>query len=162
MTWRESAACRGSDLNWFPAQNDRVGNTACLAVCRSCTVSRACLRDALATGDEYGVRGGRTEQQRLGIRTARPVGPPPIRRHGTESGYAAHRRRGEDACAECKAGHNIYRALRRPGLRVLADRLPEVERYPLAGMSAAELDVLEERERSASGSPHASRDEVGA
>ncbi|WNM69974.1 hypothetical protein SEA_GUYFAGIERI_71 [Rhodococcus phage GuyFagieri] len=35
--------------------------------------------------------------------------------HGTEAGYSAHRRRGEEACAACKAGHSKASAAGREG-----------------------------------------------
>lgn len=38
------------------------------------------------------------------------AGPQPIR-HGTDTGYGIHRKRGEDACDECKRAHReVYHA----------------------------------------------------
>jgi hypothetical protein len=32
----------------------------------------------------------------------------PIKTHGTDSGYQAHKRRGEDPCPACRAARNAY------------------------------------------------------
>ena len=70
--WRERAACReaGIDL-FFP-----IGTTGAAAdetrrarqICAGCPVREACLDYALTTGQQYGVWGGRDEQERRLLR----------------------------------------------------------------------------------------------
>jgi hypothetical protein len=69
-SWRRSAACRVSELNWFP--EDEVGVAACVSVCEACPVRHDCLTAALAetsrSYDEVGVRGGLTPKERRVLR----------------------------------------------------------------------------------------------
>ncbi|GAA2484949.1 hypothetical protein GCM10010406_21500 [Streptomyces thermolineatus] len=66
--WRQNAACATEDANlFFP-----VGNTGpallqteeAKAVCRRCPVMDTCLQWALDTGQEHGVWGGLSEDER--------------------------------------------------------------------------------------------------
>lgn len=75
--WRTRAACAGSDTELFympdeggrPARNGyRPAHPAAAAYCRTCPVKAACLEDALATNDQYGVRGGLTAEQRAALK----------------------------------------------------------------------------------------------
>lgn len=80
MTWRTRAQCRTVDPDMF---FDPDRETEALTVCNGCgpvkqvgqvfnqtseqppcPVRGACLAEALRYGDEYGIRGGRTEKQR--------------------------------------------------------------------------------------------------
>ena len=66
--WRDSAACRDADPDlFFPDAGDRSARakvkTAKL-ICRSCPVGVTCLSWALATGQEAGIWGGLTEDER--------------------------------------------------------------------------------------------------
>lgn len=105
--WRADAACRDLDPNqFFPVGSRDLAalRTTALAkrICRTCPVRRECLIDALddpATQD-LGIRGGLTEDERALLRQGRPAQPSPIN-HGTEAGYAAHRRRDEQPCDAC-------------------------------------------------------------
>ncbi|MET9497425.1 WhiB family transcriptional regulator [Streptomyces sp. NPDC006552] len=75
MEWRDRAACRDEypDL-FFP-----IGATAAALaqteeakrVCQGCPVSVQCLRWALETGQEHGVWGGLTEDERRRLRRRR-------------------------------------------------------------------------------------------
>lgn len=75
MDWRHDAACRDSDPElFFP-----IGNTGpallqieqAKQVCRTCPVIADCLQWALDTGQEAGVWGGASEdERRLMRRTA--------------------------------------------------------------------------------------------
>jgi WhiB family redox-sensing transcriptional regulator len=76
-TWRDSAACLGSDTELFylpdeggrpPANRVRPPHPAAAAYCRTCPVKNECLEDALNTHDNHGVRGGLTAEQRTGLR----------------------------------------------------------------------------------------------
>lgn len=73
--WRESAACRGlnSDL-FFP-----VGTTGpalvqierAKAICRTCPVVAQCLQAALEHGEDDGIWGGMTPEERRRLRQLR-------------------------------------------------------------------------------------------
>jgi WhiB family redox-sensing transcriptional regulator len=72
--WRKDAACRDTDPDlFFP-----IGTTgqameqieAAKAVCRTCEAQEACLEFALATNQESGVWGGRSEEERRKLRKA--------------------------------------------------------------------------------------------
>jgi WhiB family redox-sensing transcriptional regulator len=63
--WRRQAACRHADPDlFFPKVGDHQTAAGAVAVCRSCPVIDACLRDALASGEHHGIRGGLTAIQR--------------------------------------------------------------------------------------------------
>ena len=72
MDWRHDAACLDEDPNlFFP-----VGNTGpalrqiedAKAVCRRCPVADLCLEFAESTGQDAGVWGGRSEDERAGAK----------------------------------------------------------------------------------------------
>ena len=64
--WRDDAACKDSDLNFFP---DRGGNTSDLKMlCFACPVRLDCLEYALTTFQRHGIWGGLSERQRRKIR----------------------------------------------------------------------------------------------
>lgn len=73
--WRQRAACRGEDPElFFP-----VGTTGpaldqvelAKAICRSCPVIAECLAAALAGGEDAGIWGGLTEDERRRVRWSR-------------------------------------------------------------------------------------------
>ena len=72
MDWRHEAACRDEDPElFFP-----IGNTGpallqideAKAVCRSCSVTDDCLLWALETGQDAGVWGGLSEDERRAVK----------------------------------------------------------------------------------------------
>lgn len=72
MDWRHYAACRDEDPElFFP-----IGNTGpallqieeAKAVCRRCSVIDACLAWALETGQDAGVWGGMSEDERRALK----------------------------------------------------------------------------------------------
>lgn len=72
MDWRHEAACRDEDPElFFP-----IGNTGpalvqieeAKAVCRRCSVVDECLRWALETGQDAGVWGGLSEDERRALK----------------------------------------------------------------------------------------------
>jgi WhiB family redox-sensing transcriptional regulator len=78
MDWRHRAACRNEDPElFFP-----IGNTGpalaqideARAVCQRCDVTQDCLTWALETGQDAGVWGGLSEDERRALkrRTLRP------------------------------------------------------------------------------------------
>ena len=85
MDWRDKAACLTADPElFFP-----VGNTGpavdqiekAKAVCARCTVTEMCLQYALETGQDSGVWGGLSEDERRALkrRAARARRAPELR-----------------------------------------------------------------------------------
>ena len=111
-SWRAQAVCRGMDPGlFFPEQDDRRGMAAAKAVCAGCPVREECLEANLLERD--GVWGGLSGKQRQAVRVER-LGKRrsgPIR-HGSEGGYRAHRRRGEDPCHACMEAQRTARLRR--------------------------------------------------
>ena len=84
VQWQEAAICRRADPEmFFP-----IGTTGkaaadiqrAKAICARCPVHRACLAYALATGQEFGIWGGRDENERRLLRrqlrrVRRPLAP---------------------------------------------------------------------------------------
>jgi WhiB family redox-sensing transcriptional regulator len=81
--WRDQAACLDQDPELF-FTNGQPGSTpsatlvalqiaAAKAVCEPCPVRLACLRWALDTGQDYGVWGGLSEQERRRIKRSKAV-----------------------------------------------------------------------------------------
>ena len=73
--WRASAACRDVDPElFFPGDDIRAARaqvkTAKL-ICRGCPVSAICLSWALASGQEAGIWGGLTEDERRRLHRGR-------------------------------------------------------------------------------------------
>lgn len=69
MSWRESAACRGLDIElFFPEDTgSHYKYTNGIEVCNKCTVKDECLIDALSTEistNMFGLRGGLTPRYR--------------------------------------------------------------------------------------------------
>jgi WhiB family transcriptional regulator, redox-sensing transcriptional regulator len=69
--WRANAACRTADPElFFPdddirsARAERAQIKAAKLICRGCPVSATCLNWALASGQEAGIWGGLTEDER--------------------------------------------------------------------------------------------------
>jgi WhiB family redox-sensing transcriptional regulator len=79
MDWRHQASCRDVDPElFFP-----VGTTgpalaqieAAKAICGTCAVIQECLEWALATGQDAGIWGGLTEEERRLLRRDRGIQP---------------------------------------------------------------------------------------
>lgn len=97
--WRQSAACLGrDDLDWWPLPSDRID--AQVAVCAGCPVRGECLTDA--ADDAHAIRGGLRPSER-------GIDP----RCGSQAGYKAHRRAGEQPCPACRAGNVVATQLHR-------------------------------------------------
>jgi WhiB family redox-sensing transcriptional regulator len=126
--WRYRAACLDEDPElWFP-----IGNTGpaliqidnAKAACARCEVQDTCLRWALETGQDYGVWGGMSEDERRALKRRRarqgrstptapteskpPQKPPkkdPTTRPscGRQRGHEAHTNAGERQCDACTA-----------------------------------------------------------
>ena len=75
--WRADAACRNADPElFFPDGDVRFARvkTAKL-ICRGCPVSATCLSWALASGQEAGIWGGLTEEERRRLHRGRGFRP---------------------------------------------------------------------------------------
>jgi WhiB family redox-sensing transcriptional regulator len=77
MDWRHKSACRDEDPElFFP-----IGNTgpavfqieAAKKVCKTCTVVEPCLQWALETGQDSGVWGGLSEDERRALGHTAPA-----------------------------------------------------------------------------------------
>ena len=75
LDWRLRSACTDVDTNlFFPVglTGDAIDQTnLAKAICRECPVQTQCLEFALRTMQDYGVWGGRTEDERRAIRRSR-------------------------------------------------------------------------------------------
>ena len=75
--WLDDAACRHSDPElFFPAADIRAARTqveAAKEVCRRCPVKGTCLNWALDDGQEAGIWGGTTEEERRHLRRHRRI-----------------------------------------------------------------------------------------
>ena len=73
MNWRDRAACIGEDPElFFPDGNTGPAlrqAEAAKAVCRRCQVAEICLRWALDSGQDVGVWGGMSEDERRALRS---------------------------------------------------------------------------------------------
>lgn len=64
--WQRDAACGGTDVEqFFPASSDDIG--AIVRFCTRCRVRTPCLAYAVATGERFGIWGGRTPRERMRI-----------------------------------------------------------------------------------------------
>jgi WhiB family redox-sensing transcriptional regulator len=104
--WMLDAECTRADPNVFYPEPAGRSVTAAKAICAECIVRAECLTYALDHGElNYGVWGGLSVKERQRLVPSRGRGrrriPLPIE-HGTEKGYQAHYRRGEQACAWCR------------------------------------------------------------
>lgn len=71
VSWQERGRCRDLDVELFyPSSDDEsfdqrhMRETAAKAVCGSCAVQAECLAWALASGERFGVWGGKSERER--------------------------------------------------------------------------------------------------
>jgi len=68
MTWRNSATCLDESPEFFfpsgPASSAVLQTEKAKAVCRRCAVAGACLKWAIESGQDAGVWGGLSEDER--------------------------------------------------------------------------------------------------
>ena len=73
--WMDDASCRGSDPElFFPEGDDtfsRARTRTAKLICRQCPVSLACLEWAIDSGQEAGIWGGRTTEERRQLQRRR-------------------------------------------------------------------------------------------
>ena len=75
--WRSDAACRDADPELFFPDGDitsaRAQVKTAKLICRGCPVSATCLNWALASGQEAGIWGGLTEEERRRLSRRGPL-----------------------------------------------------------------------------------------
>jgi WhiB family transcriptional regulator, redox-sensing transcriptional regulator len=80
--WRAGAACRNADPELFFPDGDvrsaRAQVKTAKLICRGCPVSATCLSWALASGQEGGIWGGLTEDERRRLHRGRGFRPAQI------------------------------------------------------------------------------------
>lgn len=100
--WQLHALCRGDENPdaWFAdgTKDDRAELARAQAICRRCPVIEQCAELGRKASNGFGVWGGVHPKSRGGYR-------PTHIEHGTVRGYRTHRRRSEEACAECRAAY---------------------------------------------------------
>jgi WhiB family transcriptional regulator, redox-sensing transcriptional regulator len=107
-TWRDRAACQGRDgLLFFPPKTGGSNTDQALQICGTCVVADECLQHALTAPEQYGVWGGKTEQELRAMRGLRKRPP----QCGTYAAYRRHQRHGEKPCGACIEGASRERAL---------------------------------------------------
>jgi len=62
--WRQSAACRRSDFEWWFAKPTSARSRAAVQLCETCPVRRECLAAGLLYDEEFGLWGGVNHLQR--------------------------------------------------------------------------------------------------
>lgn len=73
VTWRQDAACRGSDPDgWHPRRFDAETEQAAKAICDQCPVRTNCLAEALEQNETRGIWGGLSETERRFLRRNLP------------------------------------------------------------------------------------------
>lgn len=111
--WYDDALCSGEDPSlWFPdgrgAAEKNAAAAEAIAICKTCDVRTQCLTYALeADWITHGVWGATTENQRRALLGKAPKlsylpMTPDDERHGTPSGYRAHRALDEEPCGPCR------------------------------------------------------------
>ena len=78
--WRSQGACLAEDPElFFPLSAKGPGHAqiaAAKTVCGHCAVRMECLGYAISTGQEHGVWGGTSEDERRAMQRGQPVHPP--------------------------------------------------------------------------------------
>lgn len=123
--WQESAACRSADSARFFSPTGERGfarserERLARELCDVCPVREECARFALAIGEEHGIWGGTTSQERI----AQLVGGGVDRRVPSESVEATARRYGksEAVTSYLEYPEGCHHTVRAPGLETVAD-----------------------------------------
>jgi hypothetical protein len=113
VTWTDAAECskpQHAHVNFYPERGEDARPAK--DVCAVCPVINECLSYALTYRERFGIWGGLSERGRKdmygGVEPARKAGgqhQPLI--HGTDKGFAMHRRRGQRACVACLIAHSL-------------------------------------------------------
>ena len=95
--------CRGKSTDWwFPPSDSHNAYQWDKAreVCKVCPVREDCLEYALRTHSRYGMWGGLTPKERVGLYDNRT--------HGSRGAYHYHLRLGEEPCNPCREANSSY------------------------------------------------------
>ncbi|MFF7130031.1 WhiB family transcriptional regulator [Streptomyces sp. NPDC008240] len=68
LSWRDAAACASKKINpdiFHAGEREPAQAEQARTICNGCPVRAACLTDAYEQGDEWAIRGGLTNRQRL-------------------------------------------------------------------------------------------------
>jgi WhiB family redox-sensing transcriptional regulator len=71
VDWRRRASCARPGIDpelFFPFPGEHGKAARAKRICARCPARRVCLADAMATRDEFGVRGGLTPKERQRLR----------------------------------------------------------------------------------------------
>lgn len=110
--WRHYAACRDQDPELFFPIGDTgpalLQTAEAKSICGACGVKNLCLQWALETGQDSGIWGGLTEDERRAAkrRAARKAMPRQPARCGTRGGYKKHVREHTAICDGCRNANN--------------------------------------------------------
>lgn len=67
--WAARALCATSTVDFFPARNQHAEIARAKSICARCPVADACLDFGM--GEDYGIWGGKTEDERAAIKAAK-------------------------------------------------------------------------------------------
>jgi len=67
-SWRDGAACKDSQIDFFPNPEDVAAISAAKEICSTCPVADECLTSAIETRQSEGIWGGHTSKERVKIR----------------------------------------------------------------------------------------------
>lgn len=147
--WEEFAACARVDPELFhPTGRDTLMLAAAKLVCSDCPVARECLQDALDRGEDQGVRGGLSEQERRAIHRRPDPRPHQFGMAGTAEMIAEEPREYLALVAEGRSAYEIAKALRTNVQTVnnVARLLAEAADTPADGEAAAEQEPREQED----------------
>lgn len=98
--WAQHALCLDHpdpDV-FFPDPKDTAGRQRAAAECAHCPVKAQCKAGADERRERHGVWGGWARS----LASGQPRRIPPPAKCGTESGWKAHKSRGEEPCPRCR------------------------------------------------------------
>lgn len=120
--WMTDAVCATVDPDlWYPERGDGYSSRWAKRVCRACPVIAECLAYALDQGEEYGIWGGTSANERRVLAGKNPRGDfREVGSCGSLAGYRTHHRAGETPCQPCLDARAEHEAARRARSRGIA------------------------------------------
>ena len=103
MDWQSEAACRSFPIDYFFHDKCEQVSQFIRDLCGACPVRAECLAFAIST-DSIGIWAATTTDERKRMRRHIPK----VAAHGTNSGYARHRKLGENPCDPCRQARRDY------------------------------------------------------
>lgn len=147
--WEDYAACARVDPDLFhPTGRDSVMLAAAKLVCSDCPVTRECLQDALDSGEDQGVRGGLSEQERRAIHKRADPRPHQFGMPGKAEMIAGEPGEYLRLLAEGLSAYEIARVLKTNVQTVnnVARLLAEADETPAGGEATAEREPREQED----------------